>query len=144
MLPESFTIWSFLKTYFTNRPLEKLIPEMIIFRVPKSVTSWSNGTRTGLAYLAPSPCHCGGPALAWKGERANDAAPHPQCYLFFLGALPPRVPPIPRALPTRARAPLLLLSLSPSSQIHARFIGKRLSVFSVFIFPIVRKLPKQY
>lgn len=135
MLPESFTIWFFLKTYFTNRPLEKLIPEMVIFRVPKSVTSWSNGTRMGLAYLAPSPCHCGGPALAWKGERANDATPHPQCYLFFPWCAPPEGPTHPPRPPYASpSAAALALSLFLPLLKSTQDLSVRDFLFSVFLF----------
>nr|BAD62050.1 hypothetical protein [Oryza sativa Japonica Group] len=70
-----FHILVLLKTYFANRPLKKLIPEIVLFRAPEWLAPSSNGTAP--ASLAPSSCHRGAREPTWQEEGASHAGAAP-------------------------------------------------------------------
>ncbi len=61
--------WSFWNTYFANRPLEKLIPEMVLFEAPEWLAPSSNGRRRHPATVAHAN-RCG-----WRRAPAMLASP---------------------------------------------------------------------
>ncbi len=89
-MPEIFTFWSFLKIYFTNRPLKKLKPEMILFGTPEWLAPYPN--MAAPATLASCLCHRGSRVVVEvltrpKGAPAKVAPPLIPC------APPLRAPP---------------------------------------------------
>ena len=77
-----FTFWSFWKTYFASRPLEKLIPKIVLFGAPEWLAPLFN--RTAPASLAPSPCRRGGAMLRWLGGvRQSGWRPPPPEFFYF-------------------------------------------------------------
>uniref|UniRef100_A0A0E0L9Y3 Uncharacterized protein n=1 Tax=Oryza punctata TaxID=4537 RepID=A0A0E0L9Y3_ORYPU len=89
-----------------------------MLRTPESLAPWSN--ETAPASLASSPCHRGGPALTWQGERADDAGtaplppPTPGAIFFSLAwSLREPHPPTAPSLPEPVRRCSCSLSTNP-------------------------------
>lgn len=79
IITEIFIFWSFLKIYFTNRPLEKHIAGMVFFGALERLASSS--IMAAPATLVPSPCQCGTRAHGWadvakRGANHTGTVPH--------------------------------------------------------------------